>query len=389
MKRFQTGLFCLLMATAAGSACSSSGDDGGGRGGSSATAAAASRTGGSSSTGGQTGHGWPARHRRPNEPGHRRATARQRAAGTGGRRNRDGLAAGPPGSRGAGERAPAGSATGGAAGSATGGSGGATSAYNPCPTSGSPCKILPLGDWITFGINYEGSYRVEPIKKAITANQNITYVGTQQNGPETVPGTSVAFPKNHEGWSGYTINMILAKAAGDVQAAPNIILLHAGTNDTYMSDPTGAPMRLSSAVDSLATMFPNTLIVVAKIIPYPSQMTNVNLINNSIPAMVQAKQAAGKHVIMGGPEHRVQRVGTMLSSDSYPSQTRPATTGWATPGTRSSGRCSRRSSGRLVAAGARRSSLICVRRTLSPALFAPPTSLGRHSWRRRAGASSR
>ena len=49
----------------------------------------------------------------------------------------------------------------GAAGSGAGGA----AAYNPCPSNGDPCKVLPLGDSITFGINYEGSYRVELFKR--------------------------------------------------------------------------------------------------------------------------------------------------------------------------------------------------------------------------------
>ena len=116
--------------------------------------------------------------------------------------------------------------------------------------------------------------------------------------------------------------MILAKAMGnDKTYGPNIVLLHAGTNDTYMGNPSGAPAALSSAVDSLITEFPDALIVVAKIIPYPSQAANVKLINNSIPAMVQAKVAAGKHVIMVDLNTGFQ-TSTMLAGDGvHPNQT--------------------------------------------------------------------
>jgi hypothetical protein len=206
-------------------------------------------------------------------------------------------------------------------GGATGGAGGAT-AYNPCPTNGDVCKVLPLGDSITFGINYEGSYRVELFKQSVTANQKITFVGTQTNGPAMAPGTTVPFPMHHEGWSGYTISMILSKASGDVQYAPHMILLHAGTNDTYMSGLSAqAPATLSSAVGTLTTMFPNALIVVAKIIPYPSQTANVKLINDSIPAMVQMWSSMGKHVTWVDLNTGFQ-TSTMLSSDGiHPNQT--------------------------------------------------------------------
>ncbi|HEY5089089.1 MAG TPA: SGNH/GDSL hydrolase family protein, partial [Polyangia bacterium] len=213
----------------------------------------------------------------------------------------------------------AGGAAGGGAGN--GGAGGSTASYNPCPTNGDPCKVLPLGDSITFGINYEGSYRVELFKKAVTASQNITFVGTQSNGPAMAPGTTVPFPPHHEGHSGFTIAQIQAVVPMDVTYAPHMVLLHAGTNDTYMSDPAGAPARLSSFVDYLTTTFPNALIVVAKIIPYPSETANVNLINQSIPTMVASKVSAGKHVTMVDLNTGFQ-TSTMLSSDGiHPNQT--------------------------------------------------------------------
>jgi hypothetical protein len=339
MKRFQTTVFCLLFAVALGSACSSSGDDGTGSGGASATGGSTA-TGGSNSTGGQVGTGG-----QPGTGGQlgtggqvaTGGTAGRGSGGAAGARGSGGLSgsggvAGSvgPGTGGAAGTRGAGGAAAGSGGHAGGagnpgaggtGAGGGMAGYNPCPTTGDPCKVLPLGDSITFGINYEGSYRVELFKRAVTAGQKITFVGTQMNGPAMAPGTTVPFPNHHEGWSGYTISMILAKAANDVQFGPHMILLHAGTNDTYMTDPTGAPMRLSSAVDSLASMFPNALIVVAKIIPYPSQTTNVNLINQSIPAMVQSKQSMGKHVIMVDLNTGFDTK-TMLSSDSiHPNQT--------------------------------------------------------------------
>jgi hypothetical protein len=226
----------------------------------------------------------------------------------------------------------------GAGGAAGGGSGtgGGTAAYNPCPTNGDPCKVLPLGDSITYGLitvvadqassdpsingkDSHGGYRVELFSDAVAAGKNLTFVGSQMNGPTTV--ASLPFPKSHEGWSGYTIVQIQGKAANDVTYGPDIILVHAGTNDTYGSDPSGAPARLSTLVDYLTTTFPNALVVVAKIIPYPSQVSNVNLINQSIPAMVQSKVSAGKHVI-AVDQNTGFNTSTMLAGDGiHPNQT--------------------------------------------------------------------
>jgi lysophospholipase L1-like esterase len=85
----------------------------------------------------------------------------------------------------------------------------------------------------------------------------------------------------------------------DVSLKPNIILLHIGTNDTYMTGQpqAQAPMRLQSLVDLILSTYPNALLVVAKIIPYPSQTSNVKLINDSIPNLVSSRAAMGKHIL--------------------------------------------------------------------------------------------
>ena len=199
------------------------------------------------------------------------------------------------------------------------GTGGGTGTFAPCPTNGMPCKILPLGDSITFGIQFEGAYRVELFAKAVAANKKITFVGSQMNGPTTVAG--MTFPRSHEGHSGFTIDQMVPFVASDAQFAPNIILLHIGTNDTYMANPGGAPMRLQSLVDMLLAAYPNTLLVVAKIVPYPSQMNNVNTYNATIPGLVTSRAAMGKHILLADLNTGFD-VPTMLSSDTiHPNQT--------------------------------------------------------------------
>ena len=343
-QRFTRLLGVVLFSSAFLAACASS-DSGGdtGTGGSSATGGSGtggqSATGGTTGTGGLTGTGGV--HSTGGNPG-TGGVATGGITGTGGLgtggltgAGGDHSTGGNPGTGGsgtggvAGAKGTGGSGTGGAAGAkGTGGSGtggaagtkgtggaagGSSGSYNPCPTNGDPCKVLPLGDSITYGLitvtadqassdpsvngkDSHGGYRTKLFSDAVGASQNLTFVGSQMNGPTTV--ANMPFPKSHEGWSGYTIAQIQGKAANDLTSGANIILVHAGTNDTYGSDPTGAPARLSTLVDYLTTNYPNALIVVAKIIPYPSQATNTNLINNSVASMVASKVAAGKHVVV-------------------------------------------------------------------------------------------
>ena len=101
---------------------------------------------------------------------------------------------------------------------------------------------------------------------------------------------------------------------------PNMILLHIGTNDTYLSF-AGAQGRLANLVDMLLAGFPNALLVVAKIVPYPAQMNNVNALNASIPDLVNSRAAMGKHILRADCNTGFT-VQTMLSSDTiHPNQT--------------------------------------------------------------------
>jgi lysophospholipase L1-like esterase len=154
-----------------------------------------------------------------------------------------------------------------------------------------------VGDSITVGINYEGSYRPELFHKALEAGQNITYTGTLQNGPQQVDG--VSFPRSYEATSGITIDGISQQITRNktLDTPADIVLIHIGTNDMYQT-PAGAPDRLGNLIDQIATGLPDALIVVAKIIPLSMSASEVTAYNNAIPGVVEQKKGEGKHVIM-------------------------------------------------------------------------------------------
>ena len=74
-------------------------------------------------------------------------------------------------------------------------------------------------------------------------------------------------------------------------------VLHIGTNDMYGGNPGAAPAKLSKIVDDIAAAAPMALIAVASLIPLASGNDAVVTYNATIPAMVQMKTGAGKHVI--------------------------------------------------------------------------------------------
>ena len=193
--------------------------------------------------------------------------------------------------------------------------------FDPCPATGT-CKILPLGDSITYGINYGGGYRIKLAIHAATDQKDITYVGYDTgNPPDSTAldklGTAKAdYVNKHEGHSGWTIqqddDIVTGKSTVTndsvnytgkkvvTDSAPNIILLHIGTNDIYGSDPGGAPTRLGKLIDDIVVDAPNALLVVSTIIPCTSSMcpsATVNTYNKAVPTVVQQRASAGKHVL--------------------------------------------------------------------------------------------
>jgi lysophospholipase L1-like esterase len=176
-----------------------------------------------------------------------------------------------------------------------------------------------LGDSITYGIQYAGAYRVELFQDAVTAHKNITFVGDHSlaNGPAMVGG--VPFPQDNDGHSGWTIDQIAGLVPSPaLQTTPDIVLLMIGTNDMYSTtQPVAqAPQRLAALIDKIVGADAHALLVVAEITPLQNSTWEVQVqsYNAAIPALVQARAAAGKHVALVDM-HTGFMTATMLSSD--------------------------------------------------------------------------
>jgi lysophospholipase L1-like esterase len=293
-------------------------------------------TGGASASGGTPGTGGASSS--GGAPGTGGVSASGGAPGTGGAIN-----GGSGGSNGSGGRSASGGSTvvggtSGAAGGANGGNGGnvgstgggggrggatgsggiggmsgMSGGYQPCQSN--PCKILPLGDSITFGVGDEpnGGYRGPLFAAAVAAGQKITFTGSLSNGPTTVSGQT--FPRRNEGHNGWGIARVTpfsGNSAGIATLIPNpafgansggtpeIILLHIGTNDA--TNFTAAQMQsdLKTLLDKIFAGAPNALVVLARIIPIGYDVNNavVRTYNQALPGIVQESAAAGKHIVL-------------------------------------------------------------------------------------------
>jgi lysophospholipase L1-like esterase len=200
----------------------------------------------------------------------------------------------------------------GSAGSGGSGGSGGGSAYHPCPTDGSACKILPLGDSITFGVNDEGNggYRGPLFASAVAAGRKLTFTGSLSNGPTSVSGQM--FSQKNEGHSGWGISEVTPYSGGQAGIAtvvpmpafnagsggiPDIILLHIGTNDSGSFSATQMTADLSGFLDKIISNAPDAYLVVAQIIPLGyGDNAVIKTYNQSIPGLVQQRANAGKHI---------------------------------------------------------------------------------------------
>ena len=204
--------------------------------------------------------------------------------------------------------------------------GGATdagaAAFDPCPPS-ADCKILPLGDSITFGAGADpgdgGGYRDELFTRAVTDGKHITFVGSLRSGPTMLNGR--AFPRNNEGHIGWTIAQVNGIAttaqtvsvagvsyAGALRDLPHVVLLFIGTNDEgFATSEAGASDRLGALIDKIVAAVPEALLVVSSIYPFPGCKStnytptecaaNVATYDAAIPDLVRQRATKGAHVL--------------------------------------------------------------------------------------------
>jgi len=103
----------------------------------------------------------------------------------------------------------------------------------------------------------------------------------------------------NEGHSGFTISQIADSTIYSLRQRPNIVLLHAGTNDLNLSPPPSpydsAPDRLGALIDEVLCTCPDAIVLVAQIIQSSSAATEgrIKTYNAAVPAVVATRFAQG------------------------------------------------------------------------------------------------
>ncbi|AFY65137.1 conserved repeat domain protein [Geitlerinema sp. PCC 7407] len=185
-------------------------------------------------------------------------------------------------------------------------------------------SLMPLGDSMTYGVinrsstlnedTNSGGYR--PLLQDAFANRNvlINFVGSLRTGTDTAPGPLVTpggrpFDDQHEGYRGERIDQLNGRTTGGAIRAtlnssrPNYVLLMAGTNDLLQGAGAGvARDRLSTLIDSVLAVSPNSHILVSSVPPSGQASSgtlsrqNAAAFNAMVPSLVADKVQQGKKV---------------------------------------------------------------------------------------------
>ncbi|KAH7024345.1 uncharacterized protein B0I36DRAFT_386954 [Microdochium trichocladiopsis] len=164
----------------------------------------------------------------------------------------------------------------------------ATSA-NPPPN----LRIQPLGDSITKGNGYPdgNGYRQKLQQMLNNIGTEVEYIGSLASGSMK--------NNRHEGHSGQYLASIRTYVQLSIRAQPNVVLVHAGTNDVDKEvDLETAPARLEAIIDEIHdndTTGGRAVILVAKIIwaNDARMQANTDAFNEKVAEVVKRKRQAG------------------------------------------------------------------------------------------------
>jgi acyl-CoA thioesterase I len=130
-----------------------------------------------------------------------------------------------------------------------------------------PLRIMPLGASSTVGAGSSSTagYRGPLQQLMAAAGIAVELVGSQRDGPASVPD------RDHEGHGGWTLARIARHVAGWVRdAKPDVVLLHAGTNDLIQGVSARiAAQRLDAVLDAVHEVSDAHVVVAGVWAPLP------------------------------------------------------------------------------------------------------------------------
>ncbi|WP_329619384.1 phosphatidylinositol-specific phospholipase C domain-containing protein [Streptomyces sp. NBC_01255] len=179
--------------------------------------------------------------------------------------------------------------------------------------------VMPLGDSITLGVGSttRTGYRPALAERLVKRSGGLVeFVGS------LVDADGVT---RHEGHSGWRIDELQANIETWLAAAkPNLITLHIGTNDMNRNHQVAtAPQRLAALIDQIHAASPDTVVVVATLVPAtdPAVQARIDTYNQAIPGIVLDRFQRG---------YKIQQVGMgSVTTDDLNDNLHPNNSGYA------------------------------------------------------------
>lgn len=160
--------------------------------------------------------------------------------------------------------------------------------------TGEPLRIMPLGASSTVGTGSPATAGYRGPLQELLAEDGLTVdmVGSQQDGPSSVPD------RDHEGRGGWTLAQMIPYAAGWVaQAHPDVVLLHAGTNDLIQGASARiTAQRLDAVLDAIEEVSDAHVVVAGVWAPLPDRRAARAEFAERAAAVVREHHEQGQHV---------------------------------------------------------------------------------------------
>jgi acyl-CoA thioesterase I len=182
---------------------------------------------------------------------------------------------------------------------------GPTSPGTPAPAVGTPrLSIMALGDSITQANASHQSYRYALWRKLVDANFQFDFVGslnTNYRGSPSFPQyRGRSFDPDHEGhWGKRADELVGLLDSALTNIKPDIVLLHAGSNDLFQGQNVYGTMEdLKDVIRRLQQKNPDVKVLLAKLIPSVDNAGQIRNINRRMQRVADATTTNRSRVIV-------------------------------------------------------------------------------------------
>ncbi|MBE3041085.1 hypothetical protein IMZ48_00550 [Candidatus Bathyarchaeota archaeon] len=155
--------------------------------------------------------------------------------------------------------------------------------------------MMPVGGSITHGVgsSHQNGYRKALLELLETNGSNVRFVGSRKTG--TIENNE------HEGWRGFRIDQIEAKARASAEKLqPHIFAVNAGSNDCLQKyQPTESSNRMAHLLKTLWSASPGSTVVLSSLLVNRDKEVDLRIkaFNREIELLAEKMAVEGNKVV--------------------------------------------------------------------------------------------